>query len=197
MADLGRATNKLQGSLSGHLTITKANSDDWRSWQGYGRVGLRDGFLWGIPMFGIFSPMLERMVPGLGDSPVSAGQATFVIDQSVVETKDLEVKSPALRLRYSGTVDFKGEVDARVRAEILRDAWGVGRALSVVLWPLSKVFEYKISGTTSHPKSDPVYIPKMLMWPLHPFRTLKHLFVPEKQEPPESTAEPPLSLPEP
>ena len=42
-------------------TITRANSDDWRSWQGAGRARLRDGFLWDIPIFGFFSPMLRRL----------------------------------------------------------------------------------------------------------------------------------------
>jgi hypothetical protein len=176
MADLGKKTNNLHGSLDGQLTITSANSDDWRSWQGSGQVQLRDGFLWEIPIFGFFSPVLNTVIPGLGNSPISSAEGKFDIDQSVVRTSEVELKSPALRLLYDGTVDFKGAVDAHMRAEILPDAWGVGRALSVALWPISKAFEYRITGTVYHPQSDPVYIPKLLLWPLHPIRTLKRLF---------------------
>jgi hypothetical protein len=176
VADLGKKTNNLKGALDAHLTITAANSDDWRSWQGNGYLSLRDGFLWEIPIFGFFSPVLNTIVPGLGSSPVSACDASFTIDQSVVETDNLELMSPALRLQYSGNVDFKGDVDARMHAVILRDAWGVGRVLSVALWPISKAFEYQIKGNIYHPNSEPVYIPRVLMWALHPVKTMKKLF---------------------
>jgi AsmA-like C-terminal region len=188
MADLGKRTNNLQGSLSGQLAITSADSDDWRSWQGSGRVRLRDGFLWDIPIFGFFSPMLNTIVPGLGNSPISAGEANFKIDQSVVQTSDLELKSPALRLLYNGSVDFQGTVDVHMQADILRDAWGVGRALSLVLWPISKAFEYRITGSIYHPKSEPVYLPRALLWFLHPFKTVKKLFGARESKPAEAPA---------
>jgi hypothetical protein len=194
MVDLGKKTNNLQGALDGQLAITAANSDDWRSWQGAGHVRLRDGFLWDIPIFGFFSPVLNTIVPGLGNSPISAADASFTIDQSVVQTSDLQLKSPALRLAYTGSVDFKGEVDARLRAEILRDAWGVGRVVSFMLWPISKAFEYQIKGSVYHPRSEPVYIPRVLLWALHPFKTIRKVFAPA-QPPPPATAEAGLNSP--
>ena len=41
---------------------------------------------------------------------------------------------------------------------------------------MSKIFEYKVTGTLAEPKSETVYIPKVLTMPLHPFRTLEELF---------------------
>jgi hypothetical protein len=165
------------------LKITSANSDDWRSWQGSGQVWLRDGFLWDIPIFGFLSPVLNAIVPGLGHSPISAGDAHFKIDQSVVHTKDFELKSPALRLAYTGSVDFKGTVDARMRAKILRETWGIGHLLSLALWPISKAFEYRITGSVYQPKSAPLFIPKPLLWPLHPIKTVRKFFGPVHQPP--------------
>jgi hypothetical protein len=194
MADLGKKTNDLEGSLSGNLFITSANSDDWRSWQGLGRLRLRNGFLWDIPIFGFFSPILNTIIPGLGKSRVSSGDASFVIDQSVINTRDLQVRSPALRLRYTGTVDFKRAVDARMRAEVLRDAWGIGRLVSFAFRPLTKALEYQINGTLDHPTSKPVYIPTVLLWPLQPLRTVKkllHLGQPEPVAPPSPFEEQP------
>jgi len=67
----------------------------------------------------------------------------------------------------------------------------VGRALSAMLWPVTKVLEYKVTGTLEKPKTEPVYlIPKILLIPFHPIRTLEDL-VPEK-----STNAPPAKLPE-
>lgn len=176
MRDLSPATNHLEGILSANLVITAANSEDWKSWQGFGDANLRDGFLWNIPIFGFLSPILNKVVPGLGQSRASAAAATFLIDKSVIRTSDLEVRSAALRLQYEGSADFKGAVDAKMQAEILRDAWAVGRVVSLALWPLAKVFEYKISGTLADPKSEPLYIPRFLFFPFHPIKTLRDIF---------------------
>jgi len=66
-------------------------------------------------------------------------------------------------------------VRARVEALVLRGTPVIGPLISLALSPLSKVFEYKVSGTLSEPKSEPLYIPKVVDSLLHPFRTLKGL----------------------
>ncbi|MSU62003.1 MAG: hypothetical protein EXS31_06355 [Pedosphaera sp.] len=176
LADLLPSTNQLSGVVSGQLSITSANSDDWESWQGSGDARVRDGFLMSIPIFGFLSPMLNKIVPSIGDSTAGAATATFVVDRSVVHTSDLEVRSRALRLQYDGKVDMSGNVDARMQAEILRDVWGVGRVVSLALWPITKVFEYQITGTLAKPKSQPVYIPRFLFAPFQPLKTIRDMF---------------------
>ena len=177
MADLSTRTNHLEGRLSGHLAITDANSTDWRTVNGRGRVQLRDGLIWEIPIFGVLSPALDSVLPGLGSSRVSEGSARFAITNGVIYSDTLEMRSLTMRLQYVGTVDLQEHVDARVTAELLRDTWVVGRVVSLALWPVSKIFEYKITGTLDQPKSDPVYlVPKILLMPLHPIRTLEGLF---------------------
>ncbi|HKI70313.1 MAG TPA: AsmA-like C-terminal region-containing protein, partial [Verrucomicrobiae bacterium] len=179
MADLATHTNRLEGVLNGNLVVTSANTRHWESWQGNGHVSLRDGLIWEIPIFGILSPALDSIVPGLGNSRLSEGSASFTITNSIIESDNLELRSPVMRLQYRGRVDFQGNVNAQVEAELLRDMWVVGRAVSTVLWPVSKLFEYQITGTLAVPKTDPVYVlPRLLSIPLHPFRTLKELLPP-------------------
>ncbi|MBM3836821.1 MAG: hypothetical protein FJ398_02460 [Verrucomicrobia bacterium] len=178
VSDLTMTNSSLEGAFDADLVITSADTRDWSSWQGYGDVQLRDGFLWNIPIFGFFSPALNKIVPGLGQSRVSASSANFMIDKSLIHTSDLEMKAPALRLQYVGTVDFDGQVNARVQAEILRDAWAVGRLLSLALWPVTKVFEYKVTGTLNHPKTELLYFPRFLMLPFRPLKVLKDAVLP-------------------
>jgi hypothetical protein len=60
---------------------------------------------------------------------------------------------------------------------LLRDLPG-GQLISTVLWPVSKLFEYRVTGPLSNPKSEPIYVlPKLLLIPLHPIRTLED-FIP-------------------
>jgi hypothetical protein len=176
MADVAQPTNRLEGTLTGRLTVTRANSDDWRSWQGAGHVHLQDGLIWEIPIFGKLSPALDSIIPGLGNSRASEGRGSFVITNGVIHSDDLEIRASIMRLQYFGNIDLQGRVDARVDAELLRDTWFIGRIVSLALWPVSKIFEYQISGTLAQPKMDPVFfIPKVLLMPFHPIRTIKEL----------------------
>jgi hypothetical protein len=174
--DLSSPTNHLEGTLAGRLVVTDADSRDWQAWDGFGQANLHDGLLWDIPIFGILSPVLNTFLPGLGNSRATDAVAKFSITNGVIYTDSLEIRSTLMRLEYAGTADLKQNVHARVTAQLLRDTWVVGPLVSTVLWPVSKLFEYKITGTLKNPKSEPVYVPKLLLLPLHPIRTLEEMF---------------------
>jgi hypothetical protein len=174
--DLSSPTNHLEGTLAGRLVVTDADSRDWRAWDGFGHANLHDGLLWDIPIFGILSPVLNTFLPGLGNSRATDAVAKFSITNGVIYTDSLEIRSTMMRLEYAGTADLKQNVHARVTAQLLRDTWVVGPLVSTVLWPVSKLFEYKITGTLKNPKGEPVYVPKLLLLPLHPIRTLEEMF---------------------
>lgn len=177
LADLSARTNHLEGWLSGRLIVTNANSANSNSWQGYGRVRLRDGLIWEIPIFGVLSKPLDSLIPGLGNSRFTEGSARFSITNSVIFSDNLEMRAPAMRLQYQGTVGLDGQVNARIEAELLRDTWLIGRVVSLVLWPVTKMLEYRVTGNLSNPKAEPLYMPARLLFiPLHPLQTLEGLF---------------------
>jgi len=129
--------------------------------------------------------MLDSLSTGLGSSRASQGSATFVVTNGLVRSEDLEVRASTMRMKYRGEVGFDGKLNALVEAELLRDTWIVGRLLSLALWPVSKVFEYKVTGTLAEPKVEPLLpvIPKLILLPLHPLDTMKELL----PKPPEAT----------
>ncbi|HXS68407.1 MAG TPA: AsmA-like C-terminal region-containing protein, partial [Candidatus Polarisedimenticolia bacterium] len=174
-------TNKLEGLLNLRVEVTGGNSADLLSVQGAGRADLRDGLIWDIPIFGIFSPALDTIMPGLGSSRARQGSATFTITNGVIDSEDLKIETLMARLRYWGTIDLKGAVNARMEAELFRNTWVVGPVLSLALWPVSKTFEYKITGDIHKPKSEPVFIPRIFFFPLHPMQTIKDMIPPPEQ----------------
>jgi hypothetical protein len=193
LADLYSPTNTLEGQLSGTLTVTNANSNTEGSWNGFGRAQLQDGLIWSIPVFGILSKPLDAIVPGLGNSRITEAKTWFTITNSVIHSGDLEMRTPTSRLQYSGTVDFSGKVNARVEAELFRDTWLIGRLVSFALWPVTKMFEFKVTGRLNEPKMEPLYIPKLIMMPLHPIKTLEELFPPPTQN--TNSPAPPITPP--
>jgi hypothetical protein len=180
MIDMGNPTNKLEGTLAGLLVVTNANTESLQSWFGYGNMTLRDGLIWEVPVFGLFSPILNAIKPGSGNNRAKQATATFAITNGVFQSSDLQIHASGMRLNYEGTVDFDARINGRVEAELFRDMPGIGTVVSKVLWPVAKVFEYKVTGTFSKPKAEPVFIPKIFLMPFHPLRTLRELVEPEE-----------------
>lgn len=176
MGDLVNPTNKFEGRLSANIHVTNANTLDLKSWQGFGTAELHDGLIWQAPIFGIFSPILNSIAPGLGTSRAKEAAGSYFMTNSVINTKDLEIRAAPVRLQYHGTVDFDGRINAGVEAQLFRDASLIPRLVGFVLKPFTKLFEYKVTGTLGDPKSEPMYIPKFLLFPLRPFKTLKEMF---------------------
>jgi len=183
IAELNGKTNRLEGALGGRVTVTSANTTNWQSWQGSGEVRLTDGLLWDIPIFGLFSPVLNAINKDLGSSRAKEAKGSFILTNGVIYTKDLEILSSPARLHYDGTVDFTGKVYANVEAEMFRDAFLVGPLLSLLTSPVTKVFEYRVTGSLSNPRSEPRFIPKFLLLPLRPFQTIREFLTPDKAEP--------------
>ena len=180
---MGRAlwspTNKLEGALSGYMEVTHANSDDWRSWNGFGAARLHDGLLWDIRLFGLASPVLNTFLPGLGNSRATEATATATMTNGIIFSDSLEIRSLLMRLQYVGTVDLQQNVNAKVTAQLLRNTWGLGPVMSAVLWPVSKIFECQVTGTLGDPQAKPVLLlPRLLMAPLHPIRSVEEMFTP-------------------
>ena len=175
-------TNQLAGILSGRAVVTSGNSETWRSWNGFGDAHLREGLLWNIPIFGFVSPLLNTLTPGLdmGNSRATDATARFVMTNGVVFTDSLDIRSLTMRVQYVGTVDLQQHVNARATAQLLRNTPLFGSVVSLVLWPVSKVFECDITGTMADPQITPVYLPfpKLLAVPLHPIRSLEQIFSP-------------------
>jgi hypothetical protein len=143
-----------------------------------GRAVLRDGLLWELPVFGVLSKPLDAMMPGVGNSRFTEASATFGISSSVVYSPDLEMRSATMRLQYRGAVDFDGNLNARVIAEPLRDTPVVGSVVSTILSPVARLFAYRITGTMKDPKSEPIYIPKVLMIDAEPVPIAGGTFLP-------------------
>ena len=175
-ADLSTNKSNLEGQLSGEVTVTNASSADWHSWNGGGRAQVHDGLLWDVPIFAFMSSVLNTVTPGLGNSRAKDADAEFIITNGVIFTDSLLIRSAMMRLQYSGAVDLMQNVNANVTAQLLRNLPVIGSVVSAVLTPVSKIFECHVTGQLGAPVVTPIFIPKILLVPLHPIRSLEELF---------------------
>ncbi len=175
-------TNQTEGLLNGYLTVDSADTSGLHTWHGRGHAELKDGLIWEIRIFGIFTPILDAILPGMGRSRARSAEGSFIITNGVAYSDNLEIRSSAFRMQYKGSLSHDQRVNARVLAEPLRDTWAVGKLLSVALTPLSKLFEYQVTGPILDPVMKPVYVPKIIMMTLRPFKTLKKLLPGDKDD---------------
>lgn len=176
-------TNNLDGTISGRMRVVRADINRLNSWDGDGRIELKEGLIWDIPLFGLLSPILNGLVPGLGNSRAKEGRATFTMTNSVIYSKDLQIIANATPLRYEGQVDFDGNVTARVEAELMREIPGIGRVISTVFWPVTRLLlRYSVTGTLADPKLKPVNpIAEILTLPFRPLRAINEMLTPDKK----------------
>lgn len=182
VADLSERTNRLEGRLSGRFRVDDGLTSDPATWKGGGRAVLRNGFLWGFPVFGVFSSILDGMSPGLGQARFTEGTANFTVADGLVRTRDLQMKSPSMSLGYSGSVTFDRRIDMVVQGSMFRRVPVLGPVASIALSPLEKLFEYRLGGTLEEPVTGPAHVPTLLLFPFRPFGTLKDL-LPEERRP--------------
>jgi hypothetical protein len=195
MSDVSSPTNRLDGTIYGNLTITKANSSDWNSWNGYGYVTLHDGLLWDVPIFGVFSTVLNKASSGLGNSRAKEGAATYIITNSIIHTEDLEIHSPPVVLHYSGDVNFQNKVTARVEAVPLEDTPVLGSLVRLLAKPFTRMlFVYRVTGTLKEPKTEELYIAsKILTLPFLPLKFLNTILSGKKQDKKQAPSPPPTT----
>ncbi|MBN2508478.1 MAG: hypothetical protein JXQ71_17505 [Verrucomicrobia bacterium] len=196
MADISRKPNRLDGTLSGYVHIDRAHSKDPLSWQGYGALSLTNGLIWDFPVFGVVSRMLNTITPGLGNSRAREALMDYSITNSVIYTRDIDIRATGMRVHFDGTIGFDQALNARVEAELLRDLPALGFLVSKAFWPLTRLFVLKVTGTWSQPQTQPLYIlpnlvSKLVVVPFRPWSTLKNLFNLEPIEPGTNAPAPP------
>ena len=91
------------------------------------------------------------------------------------QVNDFTVLTPVFRreriVGYFGNLCHAADVGGHVLSAEAHEVYEEGLRV-----PVTKLFEYKVTGSLAQPKTEPVYlIPKLVMMPFHPFRSLKEL----------------------
>ena len=114
---------------------------------GKGEAKLVEGNIFALPLLGPLSTVLKAILPGenIGYSVARTATSSFAVKDGKVMLSDFEAATNAFRLMVSGEVDYlQDKVDFLARVN-LRGAPGM------LLFPVSKLFEYQADGTMTDP----------------------------------------------
>jgi len=129
----------VSGSLSGKLSV-RGVIDQLGTLNGTGRADIRQGNILKIPIFGGLSALMSVFIPNLGYARAENAGCDFVVENGVLRWKDLALKSTTFAMICSGDYSMvRDHLDADARVN-MRGPVGV------VLFPVSKLFEYHGTG---------------------------------------------------
>ncbi len=139
-----------RGELFGKLDFGGVGSEK-KLLHGTGRVEVRNGNVFAIPVFGPLSELLSKVFTGAGYSVAHEASAPFTIREGVIHTDNLKVSGKLFAMLGHGDIDFvKNELDFDIRI----GASGPGALLT----PLYNLFEYHGSGSLSKPVWKPKHL---------------------------------------
>lgn len=127
---------------------------DARTMEGRGQLAVTEGNVFAIPFLGPLSSILNTIVPGMGYNVARKATTTFTIDQGVIATNDLEIQGQGFSMYGGGKLFF---LDDRMAFDMRINAQGLP---GVLLFPVSKLFEYTADEKLSKPTWRPKVVPK-------------------------------------
>ncbi len=147
------------GDLSASLSLRGRGDDDWRTTiAGEGRLRIREGHIFRIPLLGGMSQLLQRIYPGLGYFTQSDVRADFVIADQKIESDDIRVEGHIISLKGWGHYHLDDKLDFRVQVQPLRRGRIVD-AVRIVTTPVSKLLQLRLQGTLAVPDWRVEYAP--------------------------------------
>lgn len=145
----------LDGVLSGEITASGVLGDEMeRSIDGKGRLLVKDGNLFQLPLFGQLSGILAERVPGVAYVlRQDSANASFNIVQGKIQTDALRIEGDILSLKANGSFDIKTEQLAfDVELRFLKNKTWVGDILQTIMLPITKLFRVRLRGDLENPQ---------------------------------------------
>lgn len=122
--------------------------------RGEGNLLVANGNVFAIPVLGPLSVLLDSVIPGTGYQTSRQATCTFRVADGVIRTDDLDVDGRGFTMIGQGDLLF---IEDRMDFTVRVNARGVP---GVLLYPVSKLFEYIADGKLSEPKWRPRVLPK-------------------------------------
>jgi hypothetical protein len=148
---------QLQGALHNTPEVMRE-----RTFDGEGRVEIRKGQLFRIPLLLGLSNILSKVVRGFGYASQGDFDADFVINDGKVSSDNIFLGGSFLSIAGDGSYEFNTrKLSGNVKVQLLKEGF-MSDALKVLLWPIRTLIEVQLTGTLDNPDWRPRNLPKEL-----------------------------------
>ncbi len=161
VAGLGGAQNPdYAGRFSSHLRLD-GRAGEPATYTGEGGVRISRGRLFLMPLFGGLTEYISWAIPGVN---VVLGQtdakADFLWQGERLQSDRILIEGDVLSLTGKGSYTLQGDLDAAVQLTFLRSHTLMSKLIRIPTYLVSKLFEFRLTGTTEDPRWFPVNFSK-------------------------------------
>jgi hypothetical protein len=142
-----------KGKMDATCTFT-GKGDDATTQRGDGEVSITEGNVFAIPFLGPFSEILNKIVPGMGYSRARKATVAFSMGDGIVTAKDLVIAGNGFSMYGGGRIWM---IEDKIDFDIRLNAQGLP---GVLLFPVSKLLEYRANSRFSNPDWHPKALPR-------------------------------------
>ncbi len=142
-----------QGAVSGRYEFSFVGGQP-REMRGKGSLLVQEGNVFAIPVLGPLSAVLDTIVPGAGYQTAREATCDYKVENGVITTDNLEVVGRGFSMIGQGKLFY---LEDRMDFGVRINAQGVP---GLLLYPVSKLFEYVSDGKLSEPQWRPRILPK-------------------------------------
>lgn len=158
----GFTNQPYEGTLTATVTVSGAIGEGMgRTAQGAGKLEIRRGHLFQLPLLGGLSHFLSKIYPGLGFASQTDLETHFTIADGAVCSDDIEMQGNVLSIWGKGCCRFDGDLDVVVQVKLLRRSYPA-YVVRFVTFPVTKLLEFHLGGTIDDPRWRPENLPKEL-----------------------------------
>ncbi len=141
------------GAMSGKFRFS-ARMKEEEKMRGEGSIRVEDGHVFAIPILGPLSDIINKIVPKAGYQTARLAAADFTIGDEKISTDNLVIEGAGFSMFGNGDIFFMRD---RMNLAVRINARGIP---GIVLFPVSKLFEYVSTGSVSNPVWKPKIIPR-------------------------------------
>jgi hypothetical protein len=142
-----------KGSLSGRYDFSFVPGKP-EQMRGKGNLLVEDGNVFAIPVLGPLSFLLDSVIPGAGYQTSRRATCDYTVANGEIRTDNLDVQGQGFVMIGKGSLFF---IEDRMDFGVRVNAQGVP---GILLYPVSKLFEYVSDGRMTEPKWRPRMLPK-------------------------------------
>ncbi|OVE73494.1 hypothetical protein BVX94_03735, partial [bacterium B17] len=115
---------------------------------GGGVLKVRKGRVFMMPVFGGLSRYLTKIIPGL-DFVLRQSDADleFKLAEGKVNCSRVSIKGNVISLKAKGHCTLDKTLDFNVKVTLMKEHTVVGKLLQMLSYPVSKLFEFRLTGT--------------------------------------------------
>ena len=122
--------------------------------RGQGDLLVEDGNVFAIPVLGPLTFLLDSVIPGAGYQTSRRATCDYTVANGEIRTENLDVQGQGFVMIGKGSLFF---IEDRMDFGVRVNAQGVP---GILLYPVSKLFEYVSDGKMTEPKWRPRILPK-------------------------------------